>query len=121
MALDNKKLEQFWNWFGEHGCFFQDKSSVLLSGINDIQVMKDCLSQLYWVRDSNDDAWYAVSVKRDARKRGLSDPMELLPYEEQEGLLTLYQFHDDDISPEPQCDMKQDEWLSLHPNCRKLI
>lgn len=119
MELQSKKLEQFWNWLGDHGCFFQDKSSTLLSCANSIQVMKECLSQLYWCRDINDDEWYAVAVKKGARRNGLHDPMELLPYEEQEGMVTLYQFYDCDTVPEPQCTMKKDEWLT--PNCRKLI
>lgn len=108
--------EQFYDWFGDHGCFFspvseQEKSEHLFQ-LNSLASMKLALKDLYWDKDNK---VYGVQTLKSKR---IHDPMELLPHHTEKGI-SYYDFYDG--VPEITNTVPLEQFLALYPNAEKLI
>jgi len=109
-------LEQFYDWFGDHGCFFmpvsdEEKAEHLLQ-LNSMASMKLALKDLYW---DEENKVYGVKTLKSKR---IHDPMELLPHHSEKGI-SRYNYHED--VPEITNTITLEQFLGLYPNAVKLI
>jgi hypothetical protein len=109
-------LLQFWDWFGDHGCFFLPEKNDTDGGLfnlNSFESMKRSINKLYW---NPEKTIYAVSIKET---KSIHDPMELLPSNNNK--LTIYHLTKQKEIPEPECSIEEEEFLGKYPHSVKLI
>jgi hypothetical protein len=109
-------LEQFYDWFGDYGCFFlpvseAEKQEHLLQ-VNSLASMKLALKDLYW---DEENKVYGVQTLKSKR---INDPMDLLPYHSEKGI-SYYDYYDG--VPEMTNTLPLEQFLALYPGAVKLI
>lgn len=111
-------VQQFYDWFGDHGCFFlpvseEEKAEHMLQ-LNSLESMKLALRDLYWDKDNK---VYGVQTLKSKR---IHDPMELLPNYSEKGI-AYYNYYDEENVPEITNIVTLEKFLELYPNAVKLI
>ena len=110
---------QFWDWFGDHGCFFLpldcEKDSGLLN-LNSLESMEKSLNHLFYDRETKT---FGVETKKTKR---IHDPMELLPLHNEKGI-SFYEYYDEEGTQVPEITgtLSLEEFMLKYPLAIKLI